>query len=259
MKSAFAQIQTTSDEAAIKLDLVDELARFVESRFARLGQPLAAVRWAPVVNCIKAELSAFAIKGRKGSTPKDGLRQLVIEHYFAEYETNCRTFLHEIVHPVAVTHWAEEAAHIVAHYGSERRPPAESPTVAGALEMAWANLRTAQQRWAVWLCLGAMLHRTAAGRERDSAELQDYSAISSVLKADVKDMSRRVMAFAILDGGESLDQVRHWMHKTMLSGSMSVMEYLSYDNGLPHSWRAEDEKGFRASIAVACSEQRDLT
>lgn len=258
MKSAFAQIQTTSDEAAIKLDLVDELARFVESRFARLGQPLAAVRWAPVVNCIKAELSAFAIKGRKGSTPKDGLRQLVIEHYFAEYETNCRTFLHEIVHPVAVTHWAEESAHILANYGGERRLPAEAPTVAGALDMAWANLRTAQQRWAVWLCLGAMLHRTAAGRERDSAEVQDYSAVSSVLNADVKAMSRRVMAFAILDGGDGLSKVRQWMHKTMLSPSMSVMEYLSYDNGLPHSWRAEDENGFRASIAAACSAERNL-
>ncbi|WP_157641869.1 hypothetical protein [Burkholderia ubonensis] len=232
----------------MKLELVEELARFVQRGLERFCPPSAQVRTAPVVNAIKAALAESMIHGHTERMTPAEARERLLEAYLAEYEGNCTLYLKEAVVPVPVTRWDEEPAAIVKRYETTVGRQQPEPNLDGALAMSWHNLRRAQQRWVAWLCLGAMLHSTPQGRERDSTEVRDLDTVARALMSEVRSMEKRVLMFSLLKGGDAADQAREWLRKTTLSHGMSVMEYLETDGQLPASWRSADEKALRESL-----------
>lgn len=248
MYNGFSNVRTTASDARVKLKLVQELAYFVSRGLEKYGFPPPQARWATVVNAILATLADSMIHGSTERMPDAALRTRALEAYLAEFEANCRMYLKESVVPVSVTRWDEEDSLIQARYGSTVAYATATPSLDGALDMAWLNLRRAQQRWITWMCLGSMLHNTPQGRERDSAEYRDFEAVSKVLLSEVRGMEKRVLMFSLLKGGEAADKARSWLLQTTLCEGMSVMEYLEYDGQLPSGWRSADEESLRASF-----------
>lgn len=254
MTSAF-EVRSTAEEAKVKFLLVKELAYFVGRSFQRFGRVASDLRWMAVVNAINSELAYSMVQGAKDRTPEPELRARVIAQFFKEYEANCRMFCGGSVHPMELTRWAEERAHIQQAYGTPLEHVSAPPSVDGALQTAWSNLRLSQQRLAVWLSLGALLFTTSMARDKDSAELQDYDAVSKFLTTEVRTMERRMLMFSLLQGGQAADRAKEWMLKTSFSSHMAVMEYVSPDGELPHSWKSADEQALRDSIAACASVQ----
>ncbi|KVP96779.1 hypothetical protein WJ97_12935 [Burkholderia ubonensis] len=248
MHNGFSNVQTTSNDAAVKLALVEELSRFVQRGLDRFCLPSSQVRMAPVVNAIKAALADSMLHGHTERMSEAAARERLLEAYLTEYDGNCKLYLKEAVVPVRVTRWDEEASAIAKRYESSVEHKTPEPSLDGALTMAWLNLRRAQQRWIAWLCLGAMLHNTPQGRERDSAEVRDLDTVARTLMGEVRGMEKRVLMFALLKGGEAAEKARKWLLQTTLCQGMSVMEFLEFDGQLPSSWRADDEKSLRASF-----------
>lgn len=249
MSTGFSNVSTTASDARIKLKLVRELSSFISRGFDKYGLPSPDVRWASVTNAIQACLAESILQGATERMPEEAVRERVIAAYLDEYGRNCQLFLKDEVLPTAVTHWAEESALIQKRFGSQAAYKTVAPSLDGALEMAWMNLRRAQQRWICWLCLGAMLYSTPQGRERSSAECNDFDRAAKALLNDVRLMEKRMLMFALLKGGEAAEQAKAWLLKTTLSAGMSVMEYLEYDGQVPSSWRTADEQALRATFA----------
>ena len=248
MSHGFSNVRTTASDARVKLKLVQELAYFVSRGLEKFGFPPSQARWAPVVNAIQATLAESMLHGVTERMPEETLRMRALEAYLAEFDANSRMYLKEVVIPVAVTRWDEEESLIQKRYGSAVAFTTATPSLDGALEMAWLNLRRAQQRWITWMCLGSMLHNTPQGRERDSAEYRDFEAVSKVLLGELRGMEKRVLMFSLLKGGEAAETARTWLLQTTLCEGMSVMEYLEYDGQLPSGWRSVDEQALRASF-----------
>ncbi|WP_157657794.1 hypothetical protein [Burkholderia ubonensis] len=246
MHKGFSNVQTTANDAVAKLNLVEELSRFVQQGLDKL--PPSQVRTAPVVNAIKAALADSMVHGHSERQTVAATRQRLLDAYLTEYDGNCRLFFKELVVPARLTRWEEEEHVLAQRYDIAPSRLAPLPSLDGALEMAWLNLRRAQQRWIVWLCLGSMLHHTPQGRERDSAEVRDHSEVARMLLGEVRTMEKRVLMFSLLKGGEATRRARDWLLRTALGDGMSVMEYLEYDGQLPSSWRSDDEQALRASF-----------
>lgn len=248
MSNSFCVVRTTASDAKAKLLLVKELAYFISKGINKMGFPPSGLRTASVVNAIQATLAEAMTYGGTENLTETAARERVLNAYLAEFDGNSKLFLKELVTPTTVTSWDEEEALITKRYGKAVAYPEVQPTLDGALEMAWLNLRRAQQRWVTWMCLGAMLHQTPQGRERDSAEYQDFEAVSQALRNEMRGMEKRVLMFALLKGGDAAVEAREWLMRTTLSEGMSVMEYLEYDGALPSSYRGDDEKALRESI-----------
>lgn len=249
MSNSFCVVRTTASDAKAKLLLVKELAYFISKGINKMGFPPSGLRTASVVNAIQATLAEAMTYGGTENLTEKAARERALEGYFAEFDGNSKLFLKELVTPTAVTSWDEEEEALIAKRYGKAVPYAKvPPTLDGALEMAWLNLRRAQQRWITWMCLGAMLHQTPQGRERDSAEYQDFEAVSQALRHEMRGMEKRVLMFALLKGGDAAVEAREWLMRTTLSEGMSVMEYLEYDGALPSSYRGDDEKALRESI-----------
>lgn len=248
MNHGFSDVRTTASDAQVKFKLVQELAYFVSRGIEKFGFPPAKVRWASVANALQAALAESMLHGSTERMTATALRQRVLDAYLTEYDANCKLYLKEVVVPTAVTRWDEEEAAIAKRYGAVVPYTTPAPSLDGALEMAWLNLRRAQQRWMTWMCLGSMLHNTPQGRERDSAEFSDFDGVSKLLLSEMRGMEKRVLMFSLLKGGDAAEKARTWLLKTTLCEGMSVMEYLEYDGQLPSGWRSADEQSLRDSF-----------
>lgn len=255
MSNGFSNVRTSASDARVKFQLVKELAYFVSRGLEKFGFPSSGVRSAPVVSAIQATLAESMAHGVTEKLAEAALRERLLKDYLVEFDANSKMFLKEVITPTSVTRWEEEDDIIKQRYGEVVPYTKAEPSVEGALEMAWMNLRRAQQRWIVWMCLGSMLHNTPQGRERHSAEYQDFEAVSDVLRHEMRGMEKRVLMFALLKGGDAAQQAREWLLKTTLCQGMSVMEYLEYDGALPGSWQTTDEEALRQSIAAAGASQ----
>lgn len=251
MRNGFSAVRTTASDATTKLQLVQELTYFVSRGLEKFGFLPSKTRWASVSNAIQAALADSVVNGVTEKVSAAEQRQRVLEAFFDEFDANCKMFLKEVVVPVAVTRWDEEGEVIANRYGTLAEYKVAKPTLDDALAMAWLNLRRAQQRWMTWMCLGAILHNTPQGRERDSAEFQDFEGVSKALLSEVRGMEKRVLMFSLLKGGDAANQAKAWLLTTTLCEGMSVMEYLECDGQLPSNWRSDDEAAFRASMRGA--------
>lgn len=254
----FEQVRTSASDAAVKLALVQELAYFVKRGLERLEATGPSVRVASVVNAIRSVLADSLVSGHQERLKQPELRQRVLNAYFDECEANARLYLKEPLVPVALTHWKEEAVILRQRYGDvEAWRETAQPTLEGALDMAWRNLRLAQQRWMAWLALGSMFWHTPEGLYRPGngqgvrAEVHDFNAVSDALRRELQAMEKRLLMFGLLSEGEAASAVRRWAHRTHLGEGMSVMEYLRVDGQLPSSWSCEEENQFRASLSQA--------
>lgn len=249
MSYEFNRVRTTASDAQVKLKLVQELTCFIGRGLEKFGHPPSQLRWQAISNTIQAILADSMLTGVVERLTAPALHERVLEAFFTEYDANCRLYLKEIVVPVAMTRFGEESAIIAHRYSAEVSHLEPAPTLDGALDMAWLNLRRAQQRWIVWMCLGSMLHNTPQGRARDGVEFGDFDAVSKVLMGELHRSEKRMLMFALLKGGEAAETARAWLLATTLCEGMSVMEYLEYDTQLPSRWRVADEEAFRASLS----------
>lgn len=250
MRSEFSNIRSSASVAKVKLELVQEMTRFVARGIKQVGSA-SLVRWAPVSNAVQAALVESVMHGVTERVAEQEVRKRVLVSFFDEYDANSRPGLKGTVPPVALTRWDEEESLILERYGVLAGYKTVDPSLDGALEMAWLNLHRAQQRWMVWLCLGSLLHNTALGREQGSQEVDDFNAVLKALLLETRSMEKRVLMFALLKGGDAAANARDWVLRTTLAQGMSVMEYLEYDGQLPHSWSVADEEALRASLAAA--------
>lgn len=259
MHNGFSNVSTTASDAEHKFELVQELARFVSS--IELPPAAAAFRTTPMVNAILAELGESMRLGtrERGADTAAGrtkLRRRVIDAYLSEYEKTCRMYFKSVPVPCRHTMWAEEAAAISEKFGSELEFPQDTPpTVAGAMKMAWFNLARAQQRWAIWMCLGQMYHATRQARREgtEAAEANEYQAASNILLGEIRLMEKRALMFALLAGGEDAERARQWVMETALGPGMTVAHHLCLDARHPMSWSSDMEAAFRKDIAAAVS------
>lgn len=257
-KNGFEQVRTSTGDAAVKLELVRELANFVKRGLTRHDSSASGLRVGSVVNAIRSVLADFLANGQKERLTQAELRERALNAYFEECEANARLYLKEPLAPIPLTHWPEEVALLRQRYGEVAawREKGE-PTLEGALAMAWRNLRLAQQRWMVWLALGSMFWHTPEGSYRqgdESAEVRDFNAVSEALRRELQAMEMRLLMFGLFSEGEDAAAVRRWARHTHLGAGMSVMEYLQADCQLPSSWSCEDEDQFRAALHPAAQE-----
>lgn len=253
--NGFAQLRTSTSDAAVKLELVQALAYFVKRGLERFDASGAGLRVGSVVNAIRSVLADSLIHSHSERLKPVELRTRALNAYFDECEANARLYLKETFVPVPVTHWEEESVVRRQRYGaSEDWRETEPPTLEGALTMAWRNLRVAQQRWMAWMALGSMFWQTPEGRYHqgdESAEVRDFNAVSEALRRVRMAMEKRLLMFGLLSEGEDAAVVRQWAYRTHLGEGMSVMEYLTNDGVLPSSWSCEEEDQFRASLRQA--------
>lgn len=252
---AFKDVRTTAGDASAKLILVTMLSRFILQGLNRHAGSIGALRanFNSIVNEIKASLPESIVYNEPAAKEKQkAYREAALTAYFEAYAETCKTFLKEVVPPFPVTDWAEEAEMSEAYFrvpSVKRHVGKVTPDVAGALEIAWLNVRRAQQRWVSWLCLGSMFKNTGAGQSQESIEQAYFQRVSMHLLQEVNEMVRRLVMFSLFQGGEQADAVRKWLLKTSFSRGMSVMEYLEVDGRMPGSWYPSDENSFRSSLA----------
>lgn len=253
--NGFSQLRISASDAAVKLELVRELANFVKRGLTRHDSSASGLRVGSVANAIRSVLADSLASGQKERLTQAELRERALNAYFDECEANARLYLKEPLAPMSLTHWKEEEAILRQRYGEVAawRDTGE-PTLEGALAMAWRNLRRTQQRWMVWLALGSMFWHTPEGSYRqgaESAEVRDFNAVSDALRRELQAMEKRLLMFGLLSEGEDAAAVRRWARHTHLGAGMSVMEYLQADGQLPSFWSCEEEDQFRAALHPA--------
>lgn len=251
MANEFAALQTTAPEASVKLQLVREMVRFV-----RLGlkDPLNPKPQASLITVASAVQAGFvdSLVAGQGSAAGDGsVCSHILESFFDEYDSNCRLYYKELVPPVTLTLWKEEAELVVRRYGTLVTRLDVQATVEGALKIAWANLRRAQQRWAIWLVLGSLFQKTPEGQRAETEAARSYEVVSRALLADLETMTKRMLMFALVVGGAEAEEAKHWVLRTSLGEGMALVEMLTYDGALPLKWLRTSEAELRDSIKHA--------
>lgn len=144
-------------------------------------------------------------------------------------------------------------------YGWQWASPAQSASQTGnsttaegsvqaAFDMSRDNAMRARQRVVTLLCVNDHLLSFRGPVGRVSAAQQAFDAAFAHFWEQVRRFEADCWRFAIVLGGDMLEQVRQEIRDHLLDSTYSVVPYLTQDGLIPSRWGAELESNFHADV-----------